>query len=303
MRPGDRARATGAAPPAPRLNKSGRLARPLTAPAGSPLVRYDRQGPVVLLTIDHPPVNVLAAPVLDALLAAVQRASEDADARVVVLNGAAERAFAAGANIREMAPMSPSEARVHGGKGQSVTVALEQLPLPVIAAVHGSCLGGGCEIALACDFIVASEDALFGQPEINLGVMPGWGGTRRLPRRIGAAAARRWILTGKPVSAAQAFEEGLLYRVVPRSELLPAALGLAVDLAGKSSTALAAAKFAVNRALDPGEAEGLAFELELWAGLFGTPDQREGMAAFLEKRAWVSASRTLVLGPGGKRKN
>lgn len=255
------------------------------------LVRYEREDSVVLLGIDHPPVNVLSAAVLDALQAALERARGDPQARAVILHGLAPRSFAAGANIREMAPMEPAEAQRHGARGQATTVAIERLPLPVIAAVHGSCLGGGTEIALACDFILASDDAMFGQPEINLGVMPGWGGTRRLPRRIGAAMARRWILTGKPVLAREAYEQGLLEKVVPRSELMPAARALARDLAQKAPIALAAAKYAVNRALDPGEADGLAYELDLWARLFGTPDQKAGMAAFLDKKAWVSEGR------------
>jgi enoyl-CoA hydratase len=262
-------------------------------------VRYELRGAVALLTIDHPPVNVLSAAVLDALLAALERAGADPGARVVVLAGAAERAFAAGADIKEMAPMGPAEAHVHGGRGQGVTTAIEALRLPVIAAVHGSCLGGGCEIALACDFILASDDAKFGQPEINLGVMPGWGGTRRLPRRIGAARARAWILLGRPASAQEAFDQGLLHEVVPREDLLARALALADELATKPSTALAAAKFALQRSIDPSIQEGLAYELQLWSELFDTPDQKEGMAAFLEKRAarfesrpeWASLAR------------
>jgi len=256
-----------------------------------PLVRYERVGPVVHLTIDHPPVNVLSAAVLEALTGALARAKADPEARVVVLRGAAAKAFAAGANIREMAPMGPVEAEVHGRKGQSATVAIEALPMPVIAAVHGSCLGGGCEIALACDFVIASEEAVFGQPEINLGVMPGWGGTRRLPRRVGAAQARGWILTGAPVSAAAARDQGMVFEVVPRSELDARADALAHELAKKPAVALAAAKFALNRAIDPGEGEGLAYELRLWAALFGTVDQKEGMAAFLEKRPPAFAAR------------
>jgi enoyl-CoA hydratase/carnithine racemase len=254
-------------------------------------VRYERDGPVAVLTIDHPPVNVLSASVLEALTAALTRALGDLEARVVVLRGAAERAFAAGADIREMAPMGPTEARLHGGRGQSTTRAIELLPLPVIAAVHGSCLGGGCEIALACDFIVASDDATFGQPEINLGVMPGWGGTRRLPRRVGMARARSWIMTGRPVTAQVAFDQGLVHRVVPRAELLSASVALARELAQKPATALAAAKFALLNAADPGIDAGLRYELDLWSELFGTPDQRSGMASFLEKRAPTSALR------------
>ena len=256
----------------------------MAAPPAGPLVRYELRGAVAVLTIDHPPVNVLSASVLDALRAALARAEADRGARVVVLAGAAEKAFAAGANIKEMAPMGSAEARIHGGRGQGVTTAIEALPIPVIAAVHGSCLGGGCEIALACDFIIASDDAKFGQPEINLGVMPGWGGTRRLPRRIGAARARAWILTGRPVSAAEAFEQALVHQVVPRAELLSKALALADELAAKPALALAAAKFALQQAIDPSIREGLAYELRLWSELFATADQKEGMTAFLEKR-------------------
>ncbi|MGI0132894.1 MAG: enoyl-CoA hydratase/isomerase family protein [Thermoplasmata archaeon] len=288
--------------------------------AAPPLVRLERKGPVALLTIDHPPVNVLSAAVLNALIARLDEVEKDPDLRVVVLCGAAEKAFAAGANIREMAPMGPSEARVHGGRGQSVTTRIESLPLPVIAAVHGSCLGGGCEIALACDVVLASEEAVFGQPEINLGVMPGWGGTRRLPRRIGAARARAWILTGRPARAQEAFEAGWVYRVVPRADLLRDAFALAEELAQKPAVALAAAKYALNHAIDPALREGLAYELDLWARLFGTPDQKEGMAAFLEKRAlrpapkarfaddsrgfpWASTADPTTAETGAKRKN
>jgi enoyl-CoA hydratase len=255
------------------------------------LVRYERRGGTVILTLDHPPVNVLSREVLEALSARLSEAEADHEARTVVLASAAEKAFAAGANIREMAPLDHDGARVHGGLGQGVTRQIERLPLPVIAAVHGVALGGGCEVCLACDFIIASEDAQFGQPEINLGVMPGWGGTRRLPRRIGAARARRWIMTGRSVPAAEAFAQGLVDRVVPRSELLPTALGLAEELATKPPLALAAAKYALLEALDPHIEEGLAYELDLWAQLFGTEGQKEGMRAFLEKRPPAAMSR------------
>ena len=252
--------------------------------SGAPLVRSQRRGPTLLLTIDHPPVNVLSAPVLAALSRAFQEAEADREVRAIVLAGAAEKAFAAGADIREMRSLDPSAAREHGGRGQALTRQIERLPLPVIAAVHGICLGGGLEVALACDAIVASDDAQFGQPEINLGVMPGWGGTRRLPRRIGAARARRWILTGRPAGAREAEAAGLVDRVVPRAELLAAALGLADEIAGKPPLAVAAAKYALLASIDPGIDDGLAYELDLWARLFGTEGQREGMAAFVEKR-------------------
>jgi len=252
--------------------------------ASKPLVRHEMRGPVLLLTLDNPPVNVLSTPVVAALGAALDGAEADARVRAVVLASAAEKAFAAGADIREMRALDPSDAQAHGGRGQSLTRRIEQLPLPVLAAVHGVCFGGGLEVALACDVLLASEDAQFGQPEINLGVMPGWGGTRRLPRRIGAARARRWILTGRPVPAREAYDAGLLDRVVPRAELLPAALALATELAEKPPVALAAAKYALLQSIDPGIEGGLAYELDLWARLFGTQGQRERMAAFVEKR-------------------
>ena len=279
-------------------------------------VRFDRQERTAVLRLDHPPVNVLSRPVLESLSQRLREVERDSEIRAVVLASASDRAFAAGADIREMAPMGPSEAREHGGRGQAITRQIERLPLPVIAAVHGVCFGGGCEIALACDAIVASEDAMFGQPEINLGVMPGWGGTRRLPRRIGPSRARQWILTGRPVTAAEALAAGLVYRVVPKSELLATALALAHELSSKPPVALAAAKYAVLNAIDADVDAGLAYELDLWARLFGTPGQKEGMRAFLEKRTLPETPRTdwdeLSVGfpwtepgretPGGKRK-
>jgi len=260
-------------------------------PPSADLVRFERRGTTALLTLDHPPVNVLSQDVLHALSERLSEADKDCEVRTVVLASAASKAFAAGADIREMRSMDPSAARLHGGLGQAVTRQIERLPLPVIAAVHGVALGGGCEVCLACDFIVASDDAQFGQPEINLGVMPGWGGTRRLPRRVGAARARRWILEGRSIPAAEALASGLVDRVVPRSEVLPNALALAEELASKPPLALAAAKYAVLEAIDPRIDEGLAYELDLWARLFGSDGQTEGMRAFLEKRVPRAMSR------------
>lgn len=257
-----------------------------------PLVRAERSGTTLVLTIDHPPVNVLSSAVLEALLRRLDEAEADPVVRVVVLASAAGKAFAAGADIREMALMGPDGARVHGARGQAVTRRIERLPLPVIAAVHGVCLGGGCEIALACDFVIATPDAQFGQPEINLGITPGWGGSQRLPRRVGVARARRWIYTGRSVPATDAQADGWIDQVVPREGLMPAALELAVELAGKPPLALAAAKFEILRAGDPNIDEDLAYELDLWARLFGTRDQREGMQAFLEKKAPSAHDRT-----------
>ena len=267
-------------------------------PDAPDLVRSEKRGRTLLLTLDHPPVNVLSRRVLDALAARLEQAEGDLEVRAVVLASAAEKAFAAGADIREMAAMDPAAAHEHGARGQAATRQIERLSVPVIAAVHGVALGGGCEISLACDFILASEDAIFGQPEINLGIMPGWGGTRRLPRRIGTAHARRWILTGRSVTAAEAQAQGLVDQVVPRRELLPTALALAAELSSKPPAALAAAKYALQNAIDPAIDAGLDYELDLWARLFGTAGQKVGMQAFLEKKrlpetdreGWVAAS-------------
>jgi enoyl-CoA hydratase len=264
----------------------------MSAEASPTLVRAERSGSTLVLTIDHPPVNVLSRRVLEALLTRLDEAESDPAVRVVILASAAEKAFAAGADIREMASMGPEEARLHGARGQEVTRRIERLPLPVIAAVHGVCLGGGCEVALACDFVIATPDAQFGQPEINLGVTPGWGGSQRLPRRVGVARARRWIYTGRSIPAVEAQAEGWVERVVAREDLLSTALALAAELATKPPLALAAAKYEILRAADPHIDEALAFELDLWARLFGTRDQREGMQAFLEKKVAPSQDRS-----------
>ena len=263
----------------------------MPAPETAPLVRYERRGRTLLLTLDHPPVNVLSRPVLEALSERLEQAENDREVHVVVLASAAEKAFAAGADIREMAALDPAAARVHGERGQGVTRQIERLPLPVIAAVHGVCLGGGCEVALACDLIVASEDAQFGQPEINLGVMPGWGGTQRLIRRIGEGRARRWIYTGRSVPARDAESQGLVDRVVPRNELLGTAITLADEIGTKPPVAVAAAKYAIARSVNPAIDDGLAYELDLWSRLFGTRGQKEGMQAFLAKRPTPSVGR------------
>jgi enoyl-CoA hydratase len=261
--------------------------------APAPLVRVEWRGPVVVLTLNNPPVNVLTIPLLDELRARVLELRKDVRVRAAVLTGSGDRAFTGGANIREMLPMSRAEATRHSAKGQELFNLLEGAPFPIIAAVRGFCMGGGCEMVQSCDFIFASEDAVFGQPEINIGVIPGWGGSRRLPRRIGPVAARRWIMTGERVPAGQAFQDGFLDRIVPAAELLQAAVDFATTLANKPAEALAAAKYLVNNASDPGRLPGLEYERKLWGRLFETPGQQEGMRAFLEKRpARFPAERT-----------
>jgi enoyl-CoA hydratase/carnithine racemase len=252
--------------------------------AGPSLVRVERQGPVAIVYLSHPPLNILSTALLGDLAAALADVLEEGGTRAVVLTGLGQRAFSGGADIREMAPLSQEEARLHSLKGQAATNLIEWMPLPVIAAVHGACLGGGSELVEACDLVLASEEAVFGQPEINLGVIPGWGGTQRLTRLLGPAQAREWVLTGGRKTAREAHEAGLVTRLVPLDGLLDSAVSLARSLASRPPLALAAAKYAVNHAGDPARLEGLEYERELWGLLFETEGQREGMRAFLEKR-------------------
>jgi enoyl-CoA hydratase len=257
------------------------------APKDSGRVRLERKGPIAILTLNSPPLNILTSDLLRDISHQLSAASADAKVRTIVLTSGLEKGFAAGASIREMVNMGPREAERHGALGQAVTLQIETCPLPVVVAVHGICVGGGSEIVEACDFALASDDAKFGQPEINLGLMPGWGGTQRLPYRVGPQQARAWIMLGRSIDARSAFDHGLLWKLVPRAELMPETMRLAQELAQKPPVALAAAKYALNDAIDRGEKQGLAYERRLWSRLFGTPDQREGMTAFLEKRAPV----------------
>ncbi len=238
-----------------------------------------------MIALNSPPVNVLSKALLEELSARLDEVENNVTARAIVLASDCYRAFAAGASIREMAPLDPREADQYAARGQGITRQLEASSLPIVAAVHGACVGGGCEIVQACDFVLAAEDATFGQPEITLGVMPGWGGTQRLPRRVGAQTARAWVLLGRTVGSPEAQAAGLVWRIVPRAALRSEAVRLAEELAQKPADALAASKAALNYGIDRALGPGLERERHLWASLFGTPDQREGMHAFLEKRA------------------
>jgi enoyl-CoA hydratase len=254
------------------------------SPGLSQPVRKDRDGPIVTLTIQNPPLNILTTQVLLALADAVVDVTKDPTVRCMIIAGSGDKAFSAGADIKEMMNMTVEEAARHSAKGQALTNLIEHSPIPAIAAVRGYCLGEGCEISLACDFIMASEDAVFGQPEINLGVIPGWGGSRRLTRAIGVARARRWIFTGEIVPAEKAYEEGLVDKVVPKEKLMDESLALARVIASKGAVAMAAAKYAVNEASDATRLLGLEYERDLWEVLFQTEDQKEGMKAFFQKR-------------------
>lgn len=237
-----------------------------------------------LLTINRErAMNALAPQVLDDLAAAVRTVTADAGARCLLVTGAG-RAFVAGADIAAMSAMSVLEARDFAAKGHRTLRALELAAFPVIALVNGYALGGGCELALVCDFIIAAETAKFGQPEITLGIMPGLGGSQRLTRIIGKSKAMDMCLTGRMMDAAEAESCGLAARVVPAELLMEEALKAAGRIAAQSSPAAQMVKEAVNRALETSLAEGLHFERRLFHAMFATADQKEGMAAFAEKR-------------------
>ena len=243
------------------------------------------EGALSILTIYRPEkLNALNAHVLSEMRSAIDEARTRPGTRVLAVTGSGEKAFVAGADIAEMQAMRLEEARSFARAGHTTLDALEQLPIPVIAAVNGFALGGGCEIALACDFIYASENAKFGQPEVKLGVIPGFGGTQRLLRRVGNAMARELVYTGKTISAADALAIGLVNRVLPQAELMNAVRATAAVIAEMGPLAVAEAK----KVLREGEGRSLrdanALEIEGFAGLFETADQKEGMAAFIGKR-------------------
>ena len=249
-----------------------------------PIQVSNREG-IVLVTIDRPDaLNALNHETLSELRDRLRELANDTTARVLVLTGAGDRAFAAGADIKEMMEMSVLEGHAWGSLGHECARLLESMPKPTLAAVNGFALGGGCELALACDIRYASEHAKFGQPEINLGVIPGWGGTQRLARAVGPALAKDLILTGRTIDAAEALRMGLVSAVYPAGELLEQVLETAASLARKSPLALSAAKDAANRALQGDLGAGLSYEAILFAALFASDDQKEGMRAFVEKR-------------------
>jgi enoyl-CoA hydratase len=238
---------------------------------------------VALVTIQRPDVlNALSFDLLDALADAFAALDADQACRAIVLTGSGERAFAAGADIRELARQTPVTLLVENRFAAWERIGATRKP--VIAAVRGFALGGGCELAMSCDLIVAGEDARFGQPEINLGVMPGAGGTQRLTRAIGRARAMDLILTGRTITAREAEMMGLVSRVVPADRTLDEALALGAAVAAQAPVAVLAAKEAVRLAEELPLGDGLRHERRAFFALFATEDQTEGMAAFVEKR-------------------
>ncbi|MDB4974229.1 MAG: 3-hydroxybutyryl-CoA dehydratase [Myxococcaceae bacterium] len=250
------------------------------------VVELKHEGPISTLTIKRPEVlNALNVEVLVAIKRAVLELRGKADARVLIVTGAGDKAFVAGADIASMKGISLQEARLFASKGHAAMDALAALPIPVIAAVNGFALGGGCELALACDFIYASDRARFGQPEVNLGIIPGFGGTQRLARRVSVGVARELIYTGAIIDAQEALRIGLVNKVVPGAQLLAEVTKVATLIASKAPLAIQACKRVIGEGLDNALADGNEIEREAFVECFSTADKEEGIAAFLEKRA------------------
>lgn len=240
---------------------------------------------IYVLTVNRPKaLNALNAATLDELANAIARVADDAAARVLLVTGAGDKAFVAGADIAAMQPMSALDAHAFSGKGQRVMQAIEALPVPVIALVNGYALGGGCELAMSCDWIIAAERASFGQPEVNLGIPPGFGGTQRLARLVGRARALELVVTGRQIKVDEALRCGLINEIVPGGQLMERGLETARLIAAKPPVAVRVSKQAVQRGLDLDLANGCVLEASLFAFAFGTADRKEGMSAFLEKR-------------------
>lgn len=246
---------------------------------------------IVTVTLNRPPVNALNSALGRELREAFEQIDQDTGARVVLLTGSGERAFAAGADIRELQALGVAEAELMAQRWHQLFRRMETFRLPIIALVNGVAFGGGCELAMACDLRIASETARFGQPEINLGIIPGWGGSQRLPRLIGVGRALELLMTGEPIDAAEAFRIGLVNRVVPAEKLLDTATNVAQTLRNKGAIALKLIKTCVYTGMDGALDAGLAFETRQFGTACGTEDKQEGVTAFLEKRSPVFAGR------------
>lgn len=261
-----------------------------------------REGPVLIATMVNPPKNFLNAPMVEELLALAGALADDKETRVLVLTGGADGIFITHYDVGELTLLSdavrsragdmPPRADAPADRPRRelhalnrLSLKLAALPQPVIAAINGTAMGGGCELALACDIRLASEKAKFGQPEIGLGITPGFGGTQRLPRNIGVGWAKYLVLSGRHIRADEALRIGLVQAVFPKDELMPQALKLADELAAKSPLAMRYCKAAVNAAADTDITTGQGIERDLFALAFASEDQCEGRAAFLEKRA------------------
>jgi enoyl-CoA hydratase len=248
-------------------------------------LQIERDGAVTVITLNRPKVlNALNAQTLDELTAAFDAVAADPEVRAVILTGAGDKSFVAGADINELAVQTPVGGRDHARRGQRLFDRMERLGKPVIAAVNGFALGGGCELAMACTMRLAADTARFGQPEINLGIIPGYGGSQRLPRLVGRGRAQELLLTGDMISADEAFRIGLANRVVPAAQLMDEARKLAHTLAAKAPVAVRYILDAVASGADMAFAEAEDHEATLFGLVSTTDDMREGTRAFLDKR-------------------
>nr|WP_297704364.1 enoyl-CoA hydratase-related protein [uncultured Butyrivibrio sp.] len=239
---------------------------------------------IAVVTINRPEaLNALNSQVLDDLAAAFDGIDTNV-VRAVVLTGAGEKSFVAGADIGEMSTLSKAEGEAFGKKGNDIFRKIEEFPVPVIAAINGFALGGGCEISMSCDIRICSENAMFGQPEVGLGITPGFGGTQRLARLIGAGMAKQLIYTARNIKADEAYRIGLVNAVYPQEELLAAAEKMASQIAANAPIAVRACKKAINDGLQVNIDDALVIEEKLFGSCFETEDQREGMANFLRKK-------------------
>lgn len=246
---------------------------------------YSVDSGVGVITINRPKaLNALNTAVMTDLSDLLPKIAADAEVKVVIITGSGEKSFVAGADITEMQKMSAIEGRNWGKLGQGVFDKVEKLPQPVIAAVNGFALGGGCELAMACDIRIAAENALFGQPEVGLGITPGFGGTQRLSRLVGKGIAKELIFTATNIDAQEAYRIGLVNKVVPLAELMPAAQKMAKKIMSKGSIAVQLSKAAINEGMNVDLDSGTAYEAEVFGLCFATEDQIEGMTAFVEKR-------------------
>ena len=247
-------------------------------------VRFDTEGAVGIVTIDRPKaLNALNSEVLAELDACFDSIDTNT-IRAVILTGSGDKSFVAGADIGEMSKLSPAEGEAFGKKGNDVFRKIETFPVPVIAAVNGFALGGGCEIAMSCDIRICSDNAMFGQPEVGLGITPGFGGTQRLARIVGVGMAKQLIYTARNIKADEAFRIGLVNAIYSPEELMPAAKKMAAAIAQNAPIAVRACKKAINDGLDAKMDDAIVIEEKLFGSCFETHDQIEGMNAFLEKR-------------------
>lgn len=246
-------------------------------------INYEVEGAVAVLTISRPKaLNALNSAVLDEIDEAIDAVDLDT-VRALILTGAGEKSFVAGADIGEMSTLTKAEGEAFGKKGNDVFRKIETLPIPVICAVNGFALGGGCEISMACDIRICSENAVFGQPEVGLGITPGFGGTQRLARTVGIGMAKQLIFTGRNIKASEALRIGLVNAVYPAEELMPAAKKMASIIAGNAPIAVRNCKKAINDGLQVGIDEAIVIEEKLFGDCFETEDQKYGMAFFLDR--------------------